>query len=394
MTSISYSVKSQDLIIKNNNVGFKLYDGTEESIKEYLKTNIKSLDIIEGIWSSNSTFTINGKKGDDQASQKFAIIKDKSDNSKFNFIILDATPEEYSYLGGEKYDIISEYSKTSYPNVFIANDFKRKTEIKNQPHTYYVYIEKTGLLSISSDFYATPDYHITVDAKHIKMYPTYSDYNAINNSEKPKNSTATGTGFAINQDGYIVTCNHVIDGATIIKIKGVNGSFTKAFSAKVVSRDVNNDLAILKIDDANFKTCGTVPYIIKSSQSEVGSSIYILGYPLTATMGDEIKLTDGIISAKSGYKGDITSYQVSAAAQPGNSGGPLFDKNGNLIGVLNAKHLEAENASYAVKSNYLISFIESLPATITLQTVNGLIGKTMTDQVKMIKNYVYIIEAN
>lgn len=392
LTSISYSVKSQDLLIENDYVYFNSYTGTEKSIKEYLKTNINTLDLIEGIWSANSSVTINGEKFSDQGSVKFAIIKDKFDNSKYNWIILEATNEVYVFLGAKKYDILGELNKTFYPNVFIEKVFKQKFEIINQPHTYNLLIDKDGLLTCSFEYYATPDYYITGVVNDIKIFPSYSDYNTSNSSEKPKNSTATGTGFAINQNGYIVTCNHVIDGAKSIKIKGVNGDFSKAFSAKVINSDINNDLAILKIDDANFTTCGPIPYVIKSPTSEVGTSIYILGYPLTATMGDEIKLTDGIISAKSGFKGDITSYQVSAAAQPGNSGGPLFDKSGNLIGVLNAKHVEAENASYAVKSNYLTSLIESLPTTITLQKVNGLVGKTMTDQVKIIKKFVYLIE--
>jgi len=220
----------------------------------------------------------------------------------------------------------------------------------------------------------------------IKLSPSKNEYKSTKQS--------TGTGFAISSNGYIATCNHVIDGATSIKVKGIGGNFAKEYNAKVISADVNNDLAIIKIEDASFTTLGIIPYTIKATTSEVGSNIFLLGYPLTATMGDEIKLTDGIISAKSGYKGDITSYQISAAAQPGNSGGPLFDKTGNLIGVVNAKHVEAENATYAVKSSYLLNLIESLPITLTLQTVNILTWKTLPDQVKSIKNFVYIIEVN
>jgi len=80
--------------------------------------------------------------------------------------------------------------------------------------------------------------------------------------------------------------------------------------------------------------------------------VFILGYPLRATMGDEIKVTNGIISSRSGFKGDITTYQISAAAQPGNSGGHLFNKDGNLVEIVSAKPLEAENATYAVKSKH------------------------------------------
>ncbi len=79
--------------------------------------------------------------------------------------------------------------------------------------------------------------------------------------------------------------------------------------------------------------------------SDVGETVYVSGYPLRATMGDEIKLTNGI---KSGFQGDITNYQISVPVQPGNSDGPLPDSNGNVTGVISAKHIGAENVSYAV----------------------------------------------
>ena len=66
-------------------------------------------------------------------------------------------------------------------------------------------------------------------------------------------------------------------------------------------------------------------------------------------MGDEVKLTNGIISSKTGFQGDVTTYQISVPLQAGNSGGPLFDSKGNVIGIVNAKHLGTENVSYVVK---------------------------------------------
>jgi len=111
-------------------------------------------------------------------------------------------------------------------------------------------------------------------------------------------------------------------------------------------------------------------------------------------MGEEVKLTNGIVSSKTGYKGDISLYQISAPVQPGNSGGPLFDKNGNLLGVINAKHSYAENAGYAIKVNYLVSLMDLLPITINQPTSNTLNGKSLTEQVKIASNYTYIIVVN
>lgn len=202
---------------------------------------------------------------------------------------------------------------------------------------------------------------------------------------------SSGTCFALSNNGYLATCYHLVEGASAIHIKGINGNFDKKYNAKVVSYDRNNDLAILKIDDTNFTTLGNVPYSISSKTTDVGENCYVLGYPLRAEMGDEIKLTNGLISSKSGFQGDITSYQISAAAQPGNSGGPLFDKNGNLIGIVNAKLTIAESASYAVKSPYLKTLMAAIDDKIP-PTTNILSGKTLAEQVKEIKRYIYIIE--
>lgn len=202
---------------------------------------------------------------------------------------------------------------------------------------------------------------------------------------------SSGTCFALSNNGYLATCYHVVEGATAIHIKGINGNFDKKYNAKVVSYDRNNDLAILKIDDTNFTTLGHIPYSISAKTTDVGENCYVLGYPLRADMGDEIKLTNGLISSKSGFQGDITSYQISAPSQPGNSGGPLFDKNGNLIGIVNAKLTIAESASYAVKSPYLKTLMSAIDDNIP-PTTNILSGKSLAEQVKEIKKFIYIIE--
>ena len=218
----------------------------------------------------------------------------------------------------------------------------------------------------------------------------YSPNDAPNNDNE--RAVGSGTGFALTSNGYIVTNNHVVIGAKTIRVKGINGNFQKAFDAKVITVDKNNDLAIIQIDDPAFKSLGKIPYVVSSKTSDAGSSVFVLGYPLRASMGDEIKLTNGIISSKSGYQGDVTTYQISAPLQPGNSGGPMFDSKGNLMGVVNAKLTGAENASYAIKTSYLLNLIETLDKVPKLQNVSALAGKPLTEQVKAVKNFTYIIE--
>ena len=100
-----------------------------------------------------------------------------------------------------------------------------------------------------------------------------------------------------------------------------------------------------------------------------------MGFPLSDFLGEEMKVTDGIISSKSGYNGNIVTYQITAPIQPGSSGGALFDKKGNLVGITNAGVPGAENVSYAIKSSYLLNLIDSAPINIDIQ-----IGQDTTEQ--------------
>lgn len=220
---------------------------------------------------------------------------------------------------------------------------------------------------------------------YLKMYPTSSN---IGNPSLAQEWS--GTGFALN-NGYIVTNYHVIENAKSISIQGIKGDFTSKYNATVIATDRYNDLAILQISDNNFNGFGAIPYKVKTSVSEVGEEVFVLGYPLTSTMGDEIKLTTGVISSKTGFQGDVSLYQISAPIQPGNSGGPLFDNKGNLIGVVSAKHKGAENVGYAIKTSYLKNLVESSTSTSILPNNNQVVGQPLTEKVKKIKDYVFMI---
>ena len=171
----------------------------------------------------------------------------------------------------------------------------------------------------------------------------------------------------------------------------IKGDFTPKYNAIIIATDKYNDLALLQISDNNFKGFGSIPYNVKTSVSDVGEDVFVLGYPLTSTMGDEIKLTTGVISSKTGFQGDVSLYQISAPIQPGNSGGPLFDNKGNLIGIVNAKHKDAENVGYAIKTSYLKNLIESSISNSILPNNNQIAGQPLTGKVKNLKNYVFMI---
>ena len=113
-------------------------------------------------------------------------------------------------------------------------------------------------------------------------------------------------------------------------------------------------------------------------------------------MGTEIKFTDGKISSKTGIQGDITSYQISVPIQPGNSGGPLFDFDGNLIGItssgVNRKLDITENVNYAIKSSYLKNLIDVLDYKLTLPNDISISNMTLTEKIKKLSDYVVLIK--
>lgn len=239
-------------------------------------------------------------------------------------------------------------------------------------------------------FYIGPQTKISVDDIFVKEV----DQEKENTSEKVASDWAgNGSGFIIDSRGYIATNYHVVENSNAIQIDVVNNGVKKTYKAKVVSSDKQNDLSILKIDDPDFKPFNKLPFNFKSQITDVGSNVFSLGYPMALTiMGDEIKFSDGKVSSKTGYQGDITTYQVSVPVQPGNSGGPLFDYDGNLIGVVNAKIMSADNVSYAIKSSYLKSLIEILPETLDQTSDNSLSNKTLTEKIKILSNYVVLIK--
>lgn len=199
-----------------------------------------------------------------------------------------------------------------------------------------------------------------------------------------------GTGFALN-NGYVVTNYHVVEDANAIYISGINGDYDAYYTASVVASDRTNDLAIVKIRDKSFKGFGILPYSINMKMAEVGEDIFVLGYPLIQTMGTEIKLTNGIISSRTGFQGDVSLYQITAPLQPGNSGGPMFDSKGNVIGIIFANHTGTENVGYAIKSSYLKNLAESASLTNIFPKNNTISSLPLSGKIKKLKRFVYLI---
>lgn len=204
-----------------------------------------------------------------------------------------------------------------------------------------------------------------------------------------------GSGFFLSKEGYIATNQHVIEGAKEIQVEYLSNGEKKVFKAEVVISDKTSDLAILEITDEKFEMNHSIPYNLDFKIKDIGSEVFALGYPMADVLGDEIKYTEGSISSKTGINGDISSYQISVPIQPGNSGGPLFDANGNVVGItssiLNREMFDSENVNYAIKVSYLKNLIDVLPKTIKANNSVVLKKMSKTEKIKELKNFIPII---
>jgi S1-C subfamily serine protease len=194
----------------------------------------------------------------------------------------------------------------------------------------------------------------------------------MTNSSKPTSQgenpapgiKGSGTGFAITADGYILTCFHVVKGAASLSVK-INAA-SDLLPAKVIGSDPANDLAILKVSGE------TVAVSFSSAPTaKLGQTIFTVGFPMPDLQGFAPKVTKGVISSLKGMNDDVRRYQIDATVQPGNSGGPLADEHGNILGVIVARLSDAvvikekgvvpQNINYAVKVPYIMAFLSNVP---------------------------------
>ena len=207
-----------------------------------------------------------------------------------------------------------------------------------------------------------------------------------------KVSKASGSGFFISVDGMIATNSHLVQGSKEIEITFTNETGSNKYKAIVFSNNKYTDVAILKIVDNKFKSLKALPYGIETN-AEVGEKVFTIGFPLNTVMGDNYKVTDGIISSTTGIGDDKKYFQISTPIQPGNSGGPLFNQDGNVVGIttatLNSKalNIQTQNVNYAIKAIYLLSNIDK----VQLKPKTTLAHKPMFEQIKILKNYVCLI---
>jgi hypothetical protein len=173
-------------------------------------------------------------------------------------------------------------------------------------------------------------------------------------------SASSGSGFAVSADGYVITNHHVIEGCqkVVVHYKG------KELPVTVVTYDPQNDLALLKGD---FRP--QTVFALSGNQPELLQDVYVAGYPFGNKISSSVKVTKGIISSLTGIGNNFSNIQIDAALQSGNSGGPILDEMGNIVGVavskLDAKYMYdnfgiiPENTNFGIKANVVRSVLES-----------------------------------
>lgn len=196
-------------------------------------------------------------------------------------------------------------------------------------------------------------------------------------AKKPDAITgASGTGFIITSSGYIMTNQHVIDGADEISILLESG---EALEAVVFREDGANDVAVLKVSYDHALPAVNFAYTDKLKR---GDEVMTLGYPLVNLQGQNQKATFGRINAKTGLRDDFRFLQVDIPIQPGNSGGPLINRRGDVVGMITATlkftaTLDKagslpQSVNFAVKSDYALPIISDLSVTTNAGSTKNL----------------------
>jgi len=240
----------------------------EESLLKYLGENKN--DKVEGVYEKFGS----GDKF------KIGVIKE---NDLYKVIYLSGAKNKFDWKEG---DLKGIAKKTA-----VKDFYKIEWVMSDKSINYDVYFSTKEEHFINIEFM---DPAIKSNEKYLKMYPSFSSEITVSQSIP----SASGTGFLISNEGLIVTDHHVIENSGSIIVNFNDEDPVRNYKCKILADDKLHDLTILVITDDNFKPSGKIPYKINLDESEVGTSVFTLGYPLIETMGESVKLNDGIISSK------------------------------------------------------------------------------------------------
>ena len=199
-----------------------------------------------------------------------------------------------------------------------------------------------------------------------------------------------GTGFLIDGKGYLVTNAHVVAGSSTVVVQN---NKAQEFRATIIHINNDNDIAILKIEDRDFKPYKSLPYGLKKNGAELGEQLFTLGYPR-----EEIVYNEGYMSARTGFNGDTLTCQVGVSANPGNSGGPVFNKNGEVIAIINTRQAQAEGVVFAVNAKNIFISVDSVAKDSTANNIKLALCSSVkcmerVQQIKKIAECVFMVKS-
>lgn len=216
------------------------------------------------------------------------------------------------------------------------------------------------------------------------------NFERIKQSETEKEvKISHATCFPLTNNGLLITNYHVVKRARKISVETENNG---NYSARAIYADKNTDVAIIQITDTLFTNFGGLQYKFNNREVQLGEYIYTLGYPKK-----DIVFGEGSVSSMTGYKGDTTKFQASIPVNPGNSGSPVFDEKGYVIGLIKSKNRLNEGTTYILKSEYFTSLLDTLKSdslvdqSQRLPSRNRIIWKKKTDKIKKLAPQVFRI---
>ena len=185
--------------------------------------------------------------------------------------------------------------------------------------------------------------------------------------------SSTGSGILLAPDGLIATSAHVVNGASRVMVK-LNGSKKKPEIAHVLLIDVENDLALLQIGPAYYRAA-PLASLENIETVKLSQEVFTIGYPNIMVQGIKPKFTKGEISGLCGMFDDPRYWQISVPVQNGNSGGALFDKNGNVLGLIDSilrpkkgvkDAPQVQNVNYAIKNEFIYKMLLKIPKWLSV----------------------------
>lgn len=386
--AVSFSMK---LPILDNEDNIEKTGWTEPSLRSYWDQN--KCEYIEGIYCFTNT---SDTKWWGPYKHNLAV---KKDGYEYKVIYLNGGLKGIWKEG----DVKARFIATGTPGLYKVTEWYMENKLPCKGDFYIAFDNTTmKIYENSADIFTN----------FLKLYPSFDlsegtisaqdaakneggikTREGVNNSDS-NNWVGSGSGFFISRAGHIATNYHVVEGMTNFQVEYYQNGKKFVYPAKIIATDPNNDMAIIRVDHKDYTPIPAIPYKFDSKTKDVGTDVFTLGYPLTFIMGEEIKYTTGEISAKSGYQGDIRTYQISVPITNGNSGGPLFDYDGNIIGITSSglKKDIADNVNYAIKSIYLQTLIEACQEHIEQPSGINLSGKTKPEIIKALQGYVVLIK--